>query len=410
METPRENGDKPTVEIRGPACYENWKAALAGRAFPGAYEVPLYTDAYITGELEEGYGPYRLINVGAPLRRGLARPAIVLRAEAQVIFDTNEMLRQLDGLPRGTKSKRNHGGGPDDEVTALFSLSLGIRLKPGDRLREFVPDGDPKGRPLPGLRGEPVLLRNAGRPVIPRAVRKQSLNDDVLVECLPLLDPDDAFAVVRAARLYQDALWIAESEPALAWLMFVSAVETAANHWRSTKDPPRSRLRASNPELEKLLLKVGGEEHGDKVAKMIVGFLGSTKKFVDFVLEFRPEPPDQRPSEWARAPWDPTGIRKSMRVIYEHRSRALHDGTPFPAPMCEPPWIGEGMPAPVECPRGVMLPTLGVKWDDDDVPMCLHTFEYIVQGALCKWWESMVKERDTAEGPSTLLRMNACAT
>jgi len=402
METPREDSDKPSVEPRGPAVWENWNAARPDRPFPPAYEVPLYTDAEITGGLGEGYGPYRLINVGAPQRRGLARPAIVLRAEAQIVFDTEEILSQVEHLPRGTMCKRYHGGGPDDGVTALFSLSLGIRLKPGDRSREFVPDGDPKGRPLPGLRGEPVLLRNAGRPVIPRAVRKQSLNDDVLVKCLPSLDPDDAFTVVRAARLYQDALWIAESQPQLSWLMFASAVETAAGHCKADTGSARDMVRSWDAELDGLLGQCDGEL-ADKIAQKLVDLMRSKKKFMDFLWRFLPDPPDQRPPEWGRCPWadDERALRAGLARIYDYRSRALHDGSPFPIPMCDSPEmvpVGERK-VPVERPIGqkVGVPAAGAEWLASELPMYLHTFEYIVQGALCKWWESMIPKEQAAE-------------
>jgi len=402
MKTPRAKSNKAKAkpEPRGPAVWENWKAALAGREFPGAYEVPLYTDARITGELKEGYGPYQLLNIGARQRRGAVRTAIVLRAEAQLIFDSNEMVSQLKDLPRGKDSKRYHGGGRDDEVAALFSLSLGIRLKPGDWSRDFMP-GDPKGTPRSAFGPEPVLLPRAYGVVIPRAAREQSLNDDTLVKHLPSLEPSDAFAVVRAARLYQDALWIAESQPALAWLMFVSAVETAAGHWQTKAACASEMLRLWNPDLEGLLREYGGDELVSKAADMLVELMRSKKKFVDFVLEFRPGPPHERPPEWARCSWDEEALRGGLGRIYDYRSRALHDGTPFPLPMCEPPWIGDGMSVAVERPRGegTYLPAAGVRWTKDDLPMHLHTFEYIVQGALCKWWKDMVERRtDTAEG------------
>ncbi|HUT73643.1 MAG TPA: hypothetical protein VM221_02265 [Armatimonadota bacterium] len=412
MKKPRENGDEPKADPRGPAVWENWIAALKGREFPGAYEVPLYTDAYVTGELEEGYGPYRLLNLVPHIKPGVSRQAIVLRVEAQIVFDSEDPLFRLDDLPRGTKCKRYHGGGRDDEVAALFSLSLGIRLKPGDWSRWFIPGEDPKGRPRPRHGEEPVLLRGADRRVIPGPAREQSLNDDVLVKHLPLVEPSDAFAIVRAARLYQDALWIAESQPELSWLMFVSAVETAANHWRSAEETPRERLHASKPELEEQLVAVGGEAHADKVAHMMVESLGSTKKFVDFVSRFWPDPPSSRPPEWAQFPWDDkTAIKKATRTIYDYRSTALHDGTPFPLPMCEPPWIG-GMPVPSERPgvQATYLPAAGVQWTKGDLPMHLHTFEYIVQGALCKWWNSMIPADDTAGGPSTGSGQAGCAT
>lgn len=34
----------------------------------------------------------------------------------------------------------------------------------------------------------------------------------------PTLEAKQAIALVRSARLYQDALWLVESEPNLSWL------------------------------------------------------------------------------------------------------------------------------------------------------------------------------------------------
>jgi hypothetical protein len=369
MKTPRDDDGSQRVERRGPTCYENWKAALAGTLAGDAYEVPLYTDARITGMITEGYGPYRLINVRTPPRRGLAHAAILLRAEAQIVFDSEDLLADVDDLrrlPAEKRSERWHGGGLDDEIAALFSLSLGIRLKAGDRSREFAADGDPKGVPCPAFRAEPLLLTSGHRMLIPDAPRQQSLNDDALVKHLHVMTTDDAVSVVRAARLYQDALWIAESQPALSWLMLVSAVEGAAGHQCERHGLPRQ---------------------GKKTAK-----------FVDFVCDFLPDPPRARPREWGQCPWDKPAMGRTMATIYDHRCAALHDGIPFPAPMCEPPFKSDEMAVPVERPCGAAYPGLGVQWHDDEVPMCIHIFEYIVRGALCKWWESMIPKGDTVEG------------
>ena len=71
------------------------------------------------------------------------------------------------------------------------------------------------------------------------------------ISSLPSLGAEQAIALVRSARLYQDALWLAESEPNLSWLLLVSAIETAANLWRSRKDLPLERLKESRPDFAK---------------------------------------------------------------------------------------------------------------------------------------------------------------
>jgi hypothetical protein len=50
--------------------------------------------------------------------------------------------------------------------------------------------------------------------------------------------PADQVALIRAARLHQDAVWIAEQEPELAWLMLVSALETGAGRWDRSAGSP----------------------------------------------------------------------------------------------------------------------------------------------------------------------------
>jgi hypothetical protein len=44
-------------------------------------------------------------------------------------------------------------------------------------------------------------------------------------------------------------MWVAESEPSLAWLLMVSSVESAANQWRKNKGLPAERLGAEKPQF-----------------------------------------------------------------------------------------------------------------------------------------------------------------
>ena len=64
-------------------------------------------------------------------------------------------------------------------------------------------------------------------------------------------------ALVRSARLYQDALWIATPIHTFGWLMLVSAVETAANAWRSSMGSPLDSLRDTRPDLLEYLNGTG---------------------------------------------------------------------------------------------------------------------------------------------------------
>jgi len=83
-------------------------------------------------------------------------------------------------------------------------------------------------------------------------------------------------------------------------------------------------------------------------------------------------------------------MKKTLSKIYGYRSRALHDGKPFPAPMCLPPFKEDpSWAAHAEKPIGLATSTLGATWLADDVPILLNTFEYIVRGCLLKWWKSL---------------------
>jgi len=103
-----------------------------------------------------------------------------------------------------------------------------------------------------------------------------------------------------------------------------------------------------------------------------------------------PEPPAQRPPEHTRHSWTEQDLKSSFRLIYGHRSNALHGGIPFPAPMCNPPAGGNGVYA--EKPAGLAHGKMNTVWLAEDIPMLLQTFEYIVRNALLKWWKTMIPE------------------
>ena len=73
------------------------------------------------------------------------------------------------------------------------------------------------------------------------------------------------------------------------------------------------------------------------VAEHIADSLGMTRKFVEFVLKYLPDPPQLRPPEWAQFDWESSRLKTALRTIYGYRSDALHDGRPFPGPMCGAP-------------------------------------------------------------------------
>jgi len=169
--------------------------------------------------------------------------------------------------------------------------------------------------------------------------------------------------------------------------MLVSAVEVAAGHWTTEEGTPSERLRTAKPDLAERLLEHGGESLLEQVADAIVDSLGATRKFVSFLQGFLPPPPTSRGSPYVHVSWDREDMARALSTIYRWRSRALHGGTRFPLPMCEPPY--QHADVVWEKPPGHGTAIAGAVWVEKDMPMLLHTFEYIARNSLLKWWDSL---------------------
>jgi hypothetical protein len=379
MTAPNEDSEEGTL------VYDNWKAASTGMPSRGANETPLFTDAHIVGELSEGLGPYKLLNTVPIPRTGALVPAIVLR-------DGHHLVRDDERVRKRTDTRRYHGGGLSDEIAALVSLCLGIRLQAGGCTRMFLPGGDPRGHPEAWeIHKNPLLLKPVGqRPVLPRMIGKHKMEEANRLSSLPSLDASSEIALVRSARLYQDAVWVAEIQPKLSWLWLVSAVEVAAGKWNTTIGTPAERLKESWPDVAGVLEAEGGEQLIARVAPILVDYVGVTRKFRSFILNFLPEAPEPRPPENAQIPWDSGEMDRMLGQIYNYRSHALHRGNLFPEPMCDSPIEYEGGAfSEIPQPGARAIGALDGVWERKDMPMLLHTFEHIVRGALLKWWDSI---------------------
>jgi hypothetical protein len=290
---------------------------------------------------------------------------------------------------RKTNADLYHGGSPPEELAALASLVMGIRIRAGHSTRRFEPNGDSLGTPTEA--GDRIIpyFQPPDVPKVPSAAKGQhpleSLN---VLKFLPKLSQTEACAIVRAARLYQDAMWLAESDPEVTWLLLVSALETAANEWQKEKGDSLARLEDSKPELYEYLSSLKDESILPTVADYIADSIGITRKFVTFVLKFLPEPPQLRPPEWAQFKWESNRFEKALKIIYRYRSRALHDGRPFPPPMSEAQYVDPSWQAPAEIMFAAATSQRGGVWLQDDIPMNLHLFEYLARNVLLRWWQA----------------------
>lgn len=369
-------------ESKATILYKNWVAHSQGKPLCSTYEYPLYSDAHLTAEIIDELGPYYLLNTVPSVFEGNISPALIFRADIHLDDDPMEMNK--------TDVSLYHGGWLHDEMAALVSLCLGVRLKAGGMTRSFDINKDPKGRPsCHNLQETPVFIKNTYSGYrIPSALGTHCLNDaKLLISSFSKLPEKAAVILVKSARLYQDALWLAESEPELAWLLLVSSIETAAKDWSETKNTSIERLKDFNKDLYQLLESKLDQNSIKKVADILVNYMGATKKFTGFILEFFPEPPKNRSNlKYGLIEWDNNSIEKPLKIIYDWRSKALHSGIPFPAPMCEAPrLIDDGYS---EKPLGLASRTGQGVWKNEDTPMLLHMFEYIVRNALLKWWSN----------------------
>ena len=243
----------------------------------------------------------------------------------------------------------------------------------------------------------PFFRLGRHQPILPSVGASHSMEDLQRLETVPRIEPTRYVSLVRACKSYQEGLWICESDPNLAWLLFVSALETAANDVFNTGSTSTDRLRAANPALARRLEEFGGRDHLKMVADEVAHTLQSTKKFIDFAMKFAPRVPKERPKgKSLRLNWSKSNLKSVFQKVYLYRSRALHTGVPFPAPMFRPPFVMQSGDPGSEVPFiGLGSYSSGGTWIPKDVPINLHAFHYITRHALLNWWErELVQARD----------------
>lgn len=373
-----------TSMTRGPFAWRNHRGSAADARERS--EGVLYSDADLSGSILDGLGPYSLMNA-LPPRSGELQPCVVIRANCHLSAPELLVGEAEDGHRElaPTDETAYHGGDDLDELAALLSLCLGARFRSGGITRLWgIGEEDSLGLPV---------YFNHRPPYLPREGRQGALIPGLagprdLADALPYLkkyfdaDATTAVAIVRAARSYQQAVWVADDDPTQAWIQLVSALEVAAESWRGAKASPTERLASAMPELV-ALLEPYGSAHTDAVATLLAPLAKSQARFLGFAAEFGPGPVEPRTYEWAQVDW--AKVPDALRTIYSYRSRALHAGTPFPIPMCHPPRTNEDSRM-IERPDGLSTSASDAIWMADDTPMLLWVFEHITREALKSWW------------------------
>ena len=196
----------------GPIGWRNWKALELGtRRSMDGYEIALHSDSRFVDELLD-LGPYKVFNTvasGEPVA-GRSTLALVLRV-AQYGRSYIDLIPSMQG--EGTHGS-HHGGWLGDEIAALIALSLGTRCQAGEVTRRFHGASD-VGVPMQWREASPwpVAVSVSSGPMLPNVVGTFNLADArALLKGYPNLSADEAAALIRAARQFQQALLVAEND------------------------------------------------------------------------------------------------------------------------------------------------------------------------------------------------------
>ena len=177
-------GEEATTNY-GPDSYANWQDFKRGLPARMGEEVLLYSDAHVTNEILEGWGPYQVFNTIGVAYQPACVPVLCLRT----IWHSATSFPTLDVNESDTTNY--HGGGAEDEIAALIGLALKIRLRPGGKTRDWYTSA-------------PVVYPQPAEGEIPKIEQMTTVDlDQVLAEILLslVLDPPTPVVEPIAAEL-----------------------------------------------------------------------------------------------------------------------------------------------------------------------------------------------------------------
>jgi hypothetical protein len=360
----------------GPWGWQNSREKLADKRQFGTIEIGCYTDLPFWEMEPVSIGPYTILmpwSLGGwetLLKPQQPRMGMILRVEQYLGEYPDDY---VDPTWEQLHPKNYHGAVAWEELAALVSLALGVRLRAGGILRVFGPNIDTLGYPHE-MDPPPYIPRPAIFPMLPGMNHHQR---EIDFSCLSLLDVyprmtvDKARALVRSARSYQEAIWAADSDPRQAWLRLVTAVEVVAE--LQPKLSAKERLQTVYPEMADEIFRCENTGLVEWFTNTIADREGTQARFLDFLKKFQPSPPRRRPKSTYRQDW--RALQQQLRYIYGARSNDLHKGSPIPKEMCEPSY---GPPTAIAPEVTYSRPPR----------LRLHVFEHIVRHALLSWWRT----------------------
>ncbi|WP_336998438.1 hypothetical protein [Leclercia sp. M50] len=374
------SGSESLVMRASLLSFRNLKLLAEGSPKLSIVEFLIYSDSRFSDQVltEQGYS---FLNMLAFSEDTIA-PTLTVRVDWAV--DINKTI--FSGTEPHTSDF--HGGWFTDEIGALISLKLGIRAHAGSISRDFNCHSPTYGQPRSETNPPPPILSNGKSLVVPSCRKRIAISNLDKINTIHNLNEMDFNYLIKAARSFQDSLWICESSPNLSWLLLVSALETAAQQWDQSKITNIQRLKEAKPELMSTLESDAYRDLIPLIAEEFSSTLGAAKKFRDFCVHFLPDEPNDRP-EHGKIDWKKKNLRNIFNKIYELRSLALHTGQPFPYPMCCTPDKHFGIAE--QAITSLATSTLGATWTPKEAPITLNIFVHMAHSILNKWWDNLYR-------------------
>lgn len=247
-------------------------------------EYPLYTDnPRIMGAIESE--PISLLNPVIHNHKGVFLPRILLRFFNYI---NSEEVIDYTTQPTIDSKIKSYESAPN-ELSYLINLRLGIRTKIGSCTREFkLPFTNnsnygfiPNFNYYPNFEKE-VLVSEY--PVIPSLFNPVNLSIEAYFKKLISLSEKNLCNVVRVAKLYSSAIFLAERSPKISWILLVSAIEVAAEAKRDGSNN-LALIKQEFPKLYDLIDLANNSKDIFKELNKAIN-LKAQQKFIKFIKNY----------------------------------------------------------------------------------------------------------------------------
>lgn len=314
-------------------------------------EYEVLTDSFTVGQLT--FGPYFFTIWEFGMKREGEKRKLCLR-----IKEINQFSNDIVNVTN--KNGFYHGGGIAEELVALSSLALHGRYILGPIVRE---------NDMPRM-----YSTNSGRIDNSLVIGRKNLGElSQFFELVKGLNVEYHLKFILAVRLYHQALLVIENQPDIAYLNFVSAIETLCQD-DSIEEVTLSQI---DERLSSLVESIEDDTLRNKISKAIIKkerFLN--RKFVSFIMKYTDESFWERPDRPEHGRIDPQYFENILKRIYGERSKYLHTGEPFQKTIFFPPSLNE------EMPLGLATMVRGKRWEIKDYIPHPHFFEKLVNHVL----------------------------